>query len=118
MGFHFQRRLNIGGGWGINMSKSLPSISYRGKHGSIGTNGMSIKTGIPGLSYKMRWSSKKDKNGYWIIATALGFSWLLFAYVLMIILPAIIRVILWLLLTSWDFAVYLKNFAVNKLKND
>ena len=35
MGFQFQRRINIGEGWGVNLSKSGMSLSFRSKYGSI-----------------------------------------------------------------------------------
>ncbi|MGI9278145.1 MAG: DUF4236 domain-containing protein [Endozoicomonas sp.] len=59
MGFRFQKRLKLGKGLGINVGKKGPSsVSYRGKHGSIGTSGFSIKTGIPGLSFRQSFSKR------------------------------------------------------------
>jgi uncharacterized protein YegL len=52
MGFRFYRRVNLGGGVGLNLSKSGISPSYRTRYGSIGASGFSIRTGIPGLSYR------------------------------------------------------------------
>lgn len=52
MGFRFSRRVNLGGGVGLNLSKSGVSPSYRSKFGSIGPRGFTVRTGIPGLSYR------------------------------------------------------------------
>lgn len=52
MGFRFYRRVNLGGGLGINLSKSGITPSVRSRFGSIGPRGFSVRTGIPGLSYR------------------------------------------------------------------
>lgn len=52
MGFRVQKRINLGKGLGLNISKSGLSTSFRTKSGSIGSKGYSIKTGIPGVSYR------------------------------------------------------------------
>ena len=52
MGFRYQRR--IGKGLGLNLSKSGISTSYRTKYGSIGSKGFSLRTGIPGLTFRSR----------------------------------------------------------------
>lgn len=52
MGLRYQKRLNLGKGVGLNVSKSGISGSYRSKMGSIGSRGFTIKSGIPGLSYR------------------------------------------------------------------
>lgn len=58
MGFRYQKRIKISKGAGVNISKSGVSASFRTKYGSIGPKGFSIKTGIPGLTYKVG----KNKN--------------------------------------------------------
>jgi uncharacterized membrane protein len=55
MGFRFQKRVSLGRGLGINLSKSGTSASVRTRSGSIGTRGFSLRTGIPGLSYRGSW---------------------------------------------------------------
>jgi Protein of unknown function (DUF4236) len=62
---HYQKRVNIGKGFGLNISHSGISSSYRTKYGSIGSRSFSIKTGIPGLSYRGNWA--KGKNGLVIL---------------------------------------------------
>ena len=52
MGFRFQKRIKLGKRFGINISKSGVTPSYRGKRGSLSSKGYSIRTGIPGLNYR------------------------------------------------------------------
>lgn len=54
MSFRYQKRINLGKGLGLNVSSSGVSSTYRTKFGSIGSRGFSLKTGIPGLSYRGR----------------------------------------------------------------
>ena len=54
MGFRFQKRIKLGGGLGLNISKSGISPSLRTKIGTYSKNGYSTKTGIPGLRYQSR----------------------------------------------------------------
>ena len=58
MGFRFNKRVNIGKGFGLNVSKSGVSPSFRTKLGSFRTKGYSLKTGVPGLSYRKASNSK------------------------------------------------------------
>ena len=52
MGFRFQKRIKLGGGFGLNISKSGISPSIRTKMGTFSKNGYSTKTGIPGVRYQ------------------------------------------------------------------
>lgn len=52
MGFRFQKRIELGGGFGFNISKSGISPSLKTKIGSFSKNGYSVKTGISGLRYQ------------------------------------------------------------------
>jgi hypothetical protein len=52
MTLRYQKRVNLGNGLGLNISKTGFSTSYRTKYGSFGSRGFSIRTGIPGLSYR------------------------------------------------------------------
>jgi len=61
MGFKYYRRIKLGKGLGLNISKSGITTSYRSKRGSIGSKGYSIRTGIPGLTYGKGF--KKSKSG-------------------------------------------------------
>lgn len=60
MSFRFQRRIKLGKGLGLNLSKNGVSPSYKTKHGSIGSRGYSIRTGIPGLTYRKSFSKSKN----------------------------------------------------------
>lgn len=52
MGFRYYRRVNLGNGLGLNLSKSGVSSSLRSRYGSFGTRSYSIPTGIKGLYYR------------------------------------------------------------------
>jgi hypothetical protein len=58
MGFRFQKRINLGGGLGLNVSKSGISPSLRTKIGTVSNKGVSIKTGLQGVSYRKAINSK------------------------------------------------------------
>lgn len=59
MALRYQKRINLGSGTGLNISKSGVSGSVRSPMGSIGSRGFSIRTGIPGLSYRGQWTKGK-----------------------------------------------------------
>ncbi len=67
MGFRFYKRVNLGNGLGLNLSKSGVSPSIRTSSGSIGTRYFSIPTGIKGLYYR---GGTGGKNA--------GLAWLIF----------------------------------------
>jgi hypothetical protein len=62
MSFRFQKRINLGKGIGLNISKSGISPSVRTKRGSISTKGFSVNTGISGVNYRKNFSKSKN-NG-------------------------------------------------------
>ena len=104
MGFRFQRRIKHGGGWGLNTSGSGGSVSYRNRNGSIGTKGFSLRTGIPGLSYRQGWGRN---SGAAVAIAVLLFAAAAFAIQLLIyILPLIWQCLVWIVLTVHDLAVY------------
>ncbi len=78
MAFRFNKRIKLGKGLGINVSKSGITPSYRNKRGSLSSKGYSMKTGIPGLTYRKTFS--KSKNSGCI------FSFLVIAIVVLIVL--------------------------------
>ena len=81
MGFVFRKRINLGKGFGLNLSKSGISSSQRTRFGSFGSKGYSIRTGIPGMYYRGRW---KKGSGCLVIfmipliLTVIGILWNLF----------------------------------------
>ena len=62
MGIRFQKRINLGKGFGINISKSGITPTLRTKLGSISTKGFSIKTGLSGVTYQKKISSNKSSG--------------------------------------------------------
>jgi len=71
MGVRFQKRVSLGKGLGLNVSKSGVSTSIQTKYGSISPRGFSIRTGIPGLSFRSNLGKGKNKNGGAIIVVLL-----------------------------------------------
>ena len=74
MGFRYQKRINLGKGLGVNLSKSGISPSLRTKKGSISSKGFSVRTGIPGLSYRKSFSKagKSGCAGFFLVLIVLG----------------------------------------------
>jgi hypothetical protein len=62
MGFRFQKRVKLGGGFGLNISNSGISPSLRTRRGTISSRGVSIKTGLSGVNYQNNFSNTK-KSG-------------------------------------------------------
>jgi hypothetical protein len=87
MGLRYYRRINLGKGRGINVSKSGLSASVRTKWGSYGTKGYSIRSGIPRLSYR----SSSGKNGAmgWLIILLFAGAFIVAWYILKFIFLAI-----------------------------
>lgn len=103
MGFRFQRRLNLGRGVGVNLGKTGASASYRNKAGSFGTSGVSLRTGIPGLSFRQSFG-KSGGIGY--IAVAFGFAALLAFNAVWLLGAALFRIAEWSWLTLHDYIDY------------
>ncbi len=62
MGFRYQKRINLGKGLGLNISKSGISPSFRTKGGTLSTKGYSIRSGIPGMTYRKTFSKSKNSG--------------------------------------------------------
>ncbi len=62
MSFRFNKRVNLGKGFGVHISKSGITPSVRGKRGSISSRGYSIRTGIPGVTYRKSFSRSKNSG--------------------------------------------------------
>lgn len=54
---HFFRRLKLFGNTGLNVGKTGVSVSKRGRAGSVGTDGFTVKTGVKGLGFRFKWST-------------------------------------------------------------
>ncbi len=59
MAFRYYKRIKLGKRFGINISKSGISPSYRSRFGTMSSRGYSLRTGIPGLTYKKSFKKKK-----------------------------------------------------------
>lgn len=103
MGFRFQRRINLGGGWGLNTSGTSASMSYRSRHGSIGTSGFSLRTGIPGLSYRQGWGKGAGAIALVMLVVAVL---AVAVRVLIYLLPLLWQCLAWIVLTVFDLASY------------
>jgi hypothetical protein len=64
----------LGGGLGLNVSKSGISPSYRTKFGSVSAKGFSVRTGIPGLSYRAGFGRKSNAGAIGLVFMLLGVS--------------------------------------------
>lgn len=62
MSFRYQKRIKLGKGFGLNISKTGISPSYRTKRGSLSSKGYSVKTGIPGLTYRKTFNKAKNSG--------------------------------------------------------
>jgi hypothetical protein len=62
MGFRYQKRIKLGKNFGVNVSKSGLSPSLKTKRGSISSKGFSIRTGIPGMTYRKTFSKSKNSG--------------------------------------------------------
>jgi len=67
MAFRFHKRIKLGKGFGIHISKSGVTPSYRGKRGSLSSKGYSVRTGIPGLTYRKTFSKTKNRGGCLVV---------------------------------------------------
>jgi len=104
MAFRYSKRVGGSKGLGLNLSGSGVSSSYRSKYGSIGTKGFSIRTGIPGLTFRNSWGRGKDKG-----ATALIFLFIIVAvflfYVSAVLLYNFIRLLWWLCVEAYHLTL-------------
>lgn len=78
MGVRYSKRIGGNQGFGLNLSGSGISSSYRTKYGTIGSKGFSIRSGIPGLSFRSGYGRGKNKGMTAIILLGL----IVFAFVL------------------------------------
>lgn len=75
MSFRIQKRINLGKSLGLNISKSGISPSLRTKGGTISTKGFSIRTGVPGVTYRKGFKSSKSSGCMLtLIVCMIGFS--------------------------------------------
>lgn len=70
MGLGFRKRVNLGGGLGLNISKLGISPSIRTKAGTISNKGFSVRTGVTGVPYRKNFSTAKN-SGCMVFLTVL-----------------------------------------------
>lgn len=109
MGFIFQRRIKLGGGFGFNLSKSGASPSVKTKYGTIGAKGYSIRTGIPGFYWRSRWGSKNSGiTALILLVLWLGYVTIAFLIkAIIFVIPLVFQVLYWIVMTLYDFIKYL-----------
>ncbi len=66
MSFRFNKRISLGKGLGLNISKSGIAPSYRSKRGSVSSKGYSVRSRIPGLTYRKTFS-KSNNSGCLVV---------------------------------------------------
>ncbi len=108
MGLRYQKRVNIGDGVGLNISKSSISPSYRNKYGSVGFKGFSIRTGIPGLSFRSSFGGKNGGAVMMIMLIIAGF------VLVAIILYNIALFLGWVIVETYHFI--LRQYYAHKMK--
>jgi hypothetical protein len=107
MGFRFQRRIDLGNGWGVNASGSGASMSYRSRHGSLGSKGFSLRTGVPGLSYRQSWGENAGGVALVVVAIMAAVGVIAVALkILAYILPILWQCLRWVVLTIYDLCLY------------
>ena len=109
MGFIFQRRINLGGGIGFNLSKSGISTSVKSKYRTIRSKGFTIKSGIPGFYYRKRYG-KKGPGVEPLMVILIWFLFDLFSFfvqIIILLIPIVVVVLGWVILTIYDFIIYL-----------
>jgi len=67
MSFRLNKRIKISKGLGLNISKSGITPSYRTKRGSLSSKGYSVRTGIPGVSYRKTFKKAKNSGCLFIV---------------------------------------------------
>ncbi|MEA5257617.1 hypothetical protein VB264_07470 [Arcicella aquatica] len=94
MGFRYHKRIGTNKGLGLNISGSGLSSSYRSKYGSIGSKGFSIKSGIPGLTFRSGWGGGKNKGAGALVVLAVMATFF-FVYISIVVLYNLIRLLIW-----------------------
>jgi hypothetical protein len=102
MAFRYYKRLNFGGGHGLNVSGSGASYSKRTSWGSVGTRGVSLRTGIPGLRFYQPWSFGRRGKGkageFLLILLVLGTIVIAYQF-----LAWLLKVLVWFLGYAWQW---------------
>jgi len=106
VGFRFQRRVNLGGGWGVNTGLKGGSVSHRGRYGSFGSKGFSVRTGIRGLSFRQGWGKNAGAAALLVFAILGAVTVFVIAVrILLFVLPILFQIVSWVVLTIYDCVV-------------
>lgn len=106
MGIRYSKRIGGNKGWGLNVSGSGISSSYRSKYGSIGSKGFSIKSGIPGLTFRSSWGRGKNKGATALIMLAI-IAALFVAYITAVVFYNVARLLWWTVVELYHFSLRL-----------
>jgi hypothetical protein len=122
MSIRIQRRISLGSGLGLNVSKSGLSLSQRTAFGSIGTTGYSVRTGIPGVFFRKFRSRRRTRdNTFAIVMIALliagaVYAGFLFLKALFLFLIHIIIRVFKLLMQGYKNWMLKRDLSLNKDK--
>jgi len=103
MGLRYHRRIGGRQGFGLNLSGSGVSGSVRTKYGSFGSRGFSLRTGIPGLSFRSGWGGK-NMGVFALIFLALALGLWVFQFLIFIIKIAFLGTI-WLFQNLYKYLI-------------
>lgn len=111
MGFRFNRRVRLGGGWSLS---NTGNIGFSNKLGTISTSGLTFRTGITGLSYRVPFSGRKSGSGIIMVYFLLHILALQVALwvcvkliqVAILLAPILWQCLCWVALTGYDLAKY------------
>lgn len=104
MGLRYNKRIGGSKGWGWNVSGSGVSPSYRSKYGSVGPKGFSIRTGIPGLSFRQGFGKSKGNGA--AIALVVWLAVIAFVAAAVIVYN-LVRLIIWLVVELYHLCLRL-----------
>ena len=104
MGLRYSRRVGGNRGWGLNISGSGVSSSYRSRYGSVSARGFSIRTGIPGLTFRSSWGRGKNKGAGALIMLAL-LAVLAAAYLAAVVFYNGVRLLWWLVVELYHLSL-------------
>ncbi len=99
MPLNYRKRVSLGNGVGLNVSQSGVSTSLRTRQGSIGSRGFSIRTGIPGLSFRGTLGRAKGNEAVFIL---MAFLVLGTVVIIGLLIWNLIRFSAWLLRVAYD----------------
>lgn len=102
------------------MSGSGLSVSKRTKYGSFGTSGFSIRTGIPGLSFRSSWGVSRSNGIYGLLILLISVIVLYIVYNLIVFIGVLIYNLIGSIVDAVKFAirVYKIKMLEKKLSSD